>query len=74
MDDAPIVNQAYGSYLEVLLRHKPLSSDSYIRAIETAFRQTFMIHHACGNHRQSIETYQQFIELYIKSTDKSSSN
>jgi tetratricopeptide (TPR) repeat protein len=69
MDDAPIVNQAYGSYLEVLLRHKPLPSDSYIRAVEPAFRQAFAIHHACGNHRQSIETYQRFIELYIKSTN-----
>ncbi|CAF1113955.1 unnamed protein product [Adineta steineri] len=68
IDDAPLVNQAYGLYLEILLRCKPLPSDSYIRAVEPAFRQAFAIYYAFGNNRQSIETYQQFIELIIKST------
>ena len=68
MDAAATVNQSYGSYLEVLLRFKPLSSDSYIRAVEPAFRQAITIYHSCENYQKSIATYQQFIELLVSRT------
>jgi hypothetical protein len=67
-DYTHIVNQAYGSYLEILLRYKPLPLDSYVRAVEPAFRQAIEVYHACKNDRKSIETYQQFIELLVSST------
>ena len=68
MSDLNIVNQAYGSYLEMLLRYKPLSLDSYIRAVEPAFRQAIEVYHACEKYHESIETYQKFIELLVNST------
>jgi hypothetical protein len=67
-DDPHIVNQAYGTYLEILLRYKPLSLNSYVRAVEPAFRQAIEVYHTYKNHCKSIETYQQFIELLVSST------
>jgi hypothetical protein len=60
--------KAYGTYLEILLRYKPLSLNSYVRAVKPAFRQAIEVYHTYKNHCKSIETYQQFIELLVSST------
>ncbi|CAF1438691.1 unnamed protein product, partial [Rotaria sordida] len=62
---AIVVNRAYEQYFEVLLRHKPQPFDSYMRAIEHAFRQAISVYQTGGNYRKSIEAYQQYIELLI---------
>lgn len=65
-DSLDIINQAYRLYLEMLLRYKPLPLNSYIHAIEPAFRQAVESYSTCQKYQKSIETYQQFIELLIK--------
>lgn len=67
-DNLDIINEIYGSYLEIFLRYKPLPLNSYIRAIEPAFRQAIENYLTCQKYAKSIETYQQFIELIIKNS------
>ena len=67
-DDVTISNRAYESYLEVLLRYKPLSSECYIRVIELVFRQAIALYHLHENYHKTIKKYQEFIELIIKNS------
>jgi tetratricopeptide (TPR) repeat protein len=59
------ISQAYTSYLEVMLRYKSLSPDSYILAIEPAFRQAISIYQIHGNYPKVTEACQQFVQLLV---------
>jgi tetratricopeptide (TPR) repeat protein len=71
-DEVVLVIQAYSAYLEVMLRHKSVLSDSYIRAVEPAFYEAISVYQTHGNYRKAIEACQQFVKLLVSAkTDRS---
>jgi tetratricopeptide (TPR) repeat protein len=71
-NDEVVVIQAYSAYLEVMLRHKSLSSDPYIREIEPAFQQAISLYQIHGKYHKATEACQQFVELLVSvKTDRS---